>query len=173
VHIYPTSIYSVSLYEAMSRVVQRALPELSALERLLDKLVVTCKMDKVYLFDSMSRVYYASDTHSVDQNTLSLCQEFVDMVCDLTVDQASGAPDNADELEEEKVPGLQEPGYNASIVMGGQLNSQTVYLHQVTKSLCMVAVLPNRMVQESRVLIEMNMEVAGRAIRDILGCRTS
>lgn len=46
-----TSIYDHSIYEALSRVVQRLIPQLPTLENLLNVMVSTCSMEKAYLFD--------------------------------------------------------------------------------------------------------------------------
>jgi Ras-related GTP-binding protein C/D len=41
-----TSIYDHSVFEAMSKVVQKLLPDLPVLEQLLDLLVANCRIEK-------------------------------------------------------------------------------------------------------------------------------
>lgn len=66
VRYHLTSIYDHSIYEALSRVVQRLIPQLPALENLLNVMVSTCSMEKAYLFDVVSKLYISTDTGPAD-----------------------------------------------------------------------------------------------------------
>ncbi|KAK1086008.1 GTP-binding protein gtr2, partial [Friedmanniomyces endolithicus] len=61
VSYYQTSIFDHSIFEAMSKVVQKLLPQLPAMETLLNKLCSTCRIQKAYLFDTGSKIYVATD----------------------------------------------------------------------------------------------------------------
>ena len=52
-----TSIYDHSVFEAFSKAVQQLIPQLPTLERLLDVLVSSCRIDKAFLFDVVSKIY--------------------------------------------------------------------------------------------------------------------
>jgi Ras-related GTP-binding protein C/D len=72
-----TSIYDHSIYEALSRVVQRLIPQLPTLENLLNVLVSTCSMEKAYLFDVVSKLYISTDPGPVDQQSVELCSDMI------------------------------------------------------------------------------------------------
>jgi Ras-related GTP-binding protein C/D len=79
-----TSIYDHSIYEALSRVVQRLIPQLPTLENLLNVLVSTCAMEKAYLFDVVSKLYISTDPGPVDMQSVELCSDMIDVVLDVS-----------------------------------------------------------------------------------------
>jgi Ras-related GTP-binding protein C/D len=79
-----TSIYDHSIYEALSRVVQRLIPQLPTLENLLNVLVSTCSMEKAYLFDVVSKLYISTDSGPVDMQSVELCSDMIDVVLDVS-----------------------------------------------------------------------------------------
>ncbi len=79
-----TSIYDHSIYEALSRVVQRLIPTLATLENLLNVLVSTCSMEKAYLFDVVSKLYICTDSGPVDMQSVELCSDMIDVVLDVS-----------------------------------------------------------------------------------------
>lgn len=89
-----TSIYDHSIYEALSRVVQRLIPQLPTLENLLNVLVSTCSMEKAYLFDVVSKLYISTDSGPVDMQSVELCSDMIDVVLDVSGIYGLG-PENA------------------------------------------------------------------------------
>ncbi|SCV73599.1 BQ2448_7525 [Microbotryum intermedium] len=94
VHVFYhlTSVFDASIYEALSRVIQKLLPQQAFLERLLDQLVQVvdgdmqqCSMDKALIFDITSKLYLATDTTPLDSDTYVLCSDYVDLVGDFTL----------------------------------------------------------------------------------------
>lgn len=83
VSFYPTSVYDDSIYEALSKVLQLLNPQLATFEALLNTLAGSCKMQKLYLFDVLSKLYVASDTSPVDMAGYTLCSDYIDTVMDL------------------------------------------------------------------------------------------
>jgi Ras-related GTP-binding protein C/D len=79
-----TSIYDHSIYEALSRVVQRLIAQLPTLENLLNVLVSTCSMEKAYLFDVVSKLYISTDSGPVDGQSIELCSDMLDVVLDVS-----------------------------------------------------------------------------------------
>ena len=69
IRVHLTSIYDHSIYEALSRVVQRLIPQLPTLENLLNVMVSTCSMEKAYLFDVVSKLYIGGDTGPSDMQS--------------------------------------------------------------------------------------------------------
>ena len=84
VSFYPTSVYDDSIYEALSKVLQLLNPQLATFEALLNTLAGSCKMQKLYLFDVLSKLYIASDTSPVDMAGYTLCSDYIDTIVDLS-----------------------------------------------------------------------------------------
>lgn len=84
VSFYPTSVYDDSIYEALSKVLQLLNPQLATFEALLNTLAGSCKMQKLYLFDVLSKLYIASDTSPVDMAGYTLCSDYIDTIMDLS-----------------------------------------------------------------------------------------
>jgi len=80
--IHLTTVYDGSIYEALSRVVQKLVPEQAALEQLLDLACDQSGMDKAFLFDTNSKLYLATDSRALDEETYTLCSDFLDLVGD-------------------------------------------------------------------------------------------
>ena len=64
-----TSIYDHSIYDALSQVVQKLIPQMPTLENLLNVMVSTCSMEKAYLFDVVSKLYICTDTGPADMQS--------------------------------------------------------------------------------------------------------
>merc|ERR1712039_776951 len=79
-----TSIYDHSIFEALSKVVQKLIPQLPVLEQCLDLLITNSRMEKAYLFDVVSKVYIASDPTPVDLASYELCSDLIDVVIDVS-----------------------------------------------------------------------------------------
>lgn len=78
-----TSIYDRTLWEALSRVVQRVTPRLNAVEGLLDSLCENTGMVKMFLFDLYSKLYVATDTSPVDMQILDTCTHHIEFVSEM------------------------------------------------------------------------------------------
>jgi len=118
-----TSIYDHSIYEALSRVVQRLIPQLPTLENLLNVLVSTCSMEKAYLFDVVSKLYISTDSGPVDMQSVELCSDMIDVVLDVSGIYGLG-PENAPtgllRSDENNNPQLLENGdANGALVSDG------------------------------------------------------
>ena len=84
VSFYSTSVYDDSIYEALSKVIQLLNPQLPTFEALLNTIAGSCKMEKVYLFDVVSKLYVGADTSPVDMDAYSLCSDYIDTIVDLS-----------------------------------------------------------------------------------------
>lgn len=81
---HQTSIYDHTVFEAVSKVVQKLLPRLeSTLERLLNSLCSTCRIQKALLFDMPSKIFIASDTSPQDSDNYFVCADLIDVVVDV------------------------------------------------------------------------------------------
>ncbi|GAA5837228.1 hypothetical protein JCM11251_004940 [Rhodosporidiobolus azoricus] len=79
-----TSVFDTSIYEALSKVIQKLIPEQAMLERLLDLLCQQCSMDKAFLFETSSKIYIATDSAPLDGQTYVICADYLDLVGDFT-----------------------------------------------------------------------------------------
>ena len=75
-----TSIYDHSIFMAFSRVVQNLIVELDHLEDILDRLLDACSFEKVFLFDTVSKLFIATDSKPVDPHRYELCSDMIDVV---------------------------------------------------------------------------------------------
>lgn len=80
-----TSVYDYSIFEALSIVGQKLIPELlSTFESLLNALKEPCGMDRVLLFDVATKCYIATDTETVPTNKYEICCDMLDLVADVS-----------------------------------------------------------------------------------------
>lgn len=84
ISFHQTSIYDYSIFEAFSKVIQKLVPQLSTLESLLNILVNNSGMEKAYLFDTITKIYVASDTRPIDLETYELCSDYIDVILDIS-----------------------------------------------------------------------------------------
>lgn len=61
-----TSIYDHSIYEALSKVVQKLLPQVTYISSMLDTLISRSKIQKAFLFDVISKIYISTDSNPVN-----------------------------------------------------------------------------------------------------------
>jgi len=79
-----TSIYDHSIFEAMSKVVQKLIPTLGYIENMLDILKQTARMEKVFIFDVVSKIYVATDSSPVDIQMYEMCCDMVGVMLDVS-----------------------------------------------------------------------------------------
>lgn len=84
VSYHATSIYDHSIFEAFSKVIQSLVPQLPTYEALLNTLAATCRFQKVFLIDVMSKVYIAADTSPSTMATYELASDYVNAIMDLS-----------------------------------------------------------------------------------------
>ncbi|ORY96910.1 hypothetical protein BCR43DRAFT_492481 [Syncephalastrum racemosum] len=80
---YLTSIYDHSIYEAFSKIIQKLIRELPTLENLLNVLCSNSSIDKAYLFDTLTKIYIATDSSPVDMQSYELCSDMIDVIIDI------------------------------------------------------------------------------------------
>ncbi|KAG1142454.1 hypothetical protein G6F37_002773 [Rhizopus arrhizus] len=78
-----TSIYDYSIYEAFSKIIQKLIRELPALENLLNILRTNSGIEKAYLFDTLTKIYIATDSTPVEMDSYELCSDMIDVVLDI------------------------------------------------------------------------------------------
>jgi len=79
-----TSIYNHSIFEGFSKVIQKLIPRLGTLESMLTNLCRTCRFEKAYLFDVLSKIYIATDSSPADMASYEICSDYIDVIIDIT-----------------------------------------------------------------------------------------
>mmetsp|Transcript_30840 Transcript_30840/g.50946 ORF Transcript_30840/g.50946 Transcript_30840/m.50946 type:complete len:379 (-) Transcript_30840:114-1250(-) len=158
-----TSIYDHSIYEALSRVVQRLIPQLPTLENLLNVLVSTCSMEKAYLFDVVSKLYVSTDSSPVDMQSVELCSDMIDVVLDVSGIYGLGPP------EEEEPSELIDPDSaydrdSASVIRLS--NGMVLYLKEVDTMLALVCITRGENFRK-KSLINYNIRRLKQALRSL------
>lgn len=83
IQFHLTSLYDYSILHAISKVVQRHLADNGTLTSLHDELCKKLGFTRAYLFDVVSKIYLSADSSSYDANAYELCNDSLDVVCDI------------------------------------------------------------------------------------------
>ncbi|EKX42276.1 hypothetical protein GUITHDRAFT_175455 [Guillardia theta CCMP2712] len=163
VAFYLSSIYDHSIYENVSKVVQKLVPSLATLENMLDILISNCRIQKAFLFDVLTKVYIATDSQPVDVQSFELASDMLDVVVDVSCIYGQAG---------EECDVLAFDSQSAAIIT---LNNEMVlYMREVSKYLSLVCLMRAENL-ERQGLIDYNVQVLKQALRDVLagkGCRT-
>lgn len=156
---YLTSIYDHSIFEAMSKVVQKLIAQLPFLENLLDSLIASCIIEKAFLFDVVSKIYIATDSNPVDMQTYELCSDMIDVVIDVSCIYG---------MKENKGDSLAYDSESASTIRLS--NGYVLYLREVNKFLALVCLMREESYQQAG-LVEYNVACLKSALADTLSNR--
>lgn len=152
-----TSIYDSSIFEALSSVIQKLIPELDILQNLLNTLINNSGMTKAYLFDILSKIYVASDTRPVDSDIYEICANYIDLTVDFT-DLYNYHRENAKTLGEQ----MEEVESSMTFEDGTM-----VYLKEMNKHLCLVTVIRNKEAKDKKGMIDYNVHIFQEALKAI------
>merc|ERR1711953_725902 len=154
-----TSIYDHTLFEALSKVVQKLIPQqLPVLEQCLDLLTSNSRMEKAYLFDVVSKVYIATDSQPTDLQSYELCSDMIDVVIDVSC-----------------IYGLAEDGSSiaSSIACDAKSsciirlnNDRLLYLREVDRCLALVCILREENFDRQH-LLDYNIKVFKDSLTEI------
>jgi Ras-related GTP-binding protein C/D len=131
-----TSIYDHTIYEALSKVVQKLLPQVPFISSMMDTLISRSNIQKAFLFDVLTKIYIATDSSPVYMAHYEICSELIDVLIDVTC--IYGHDDNKPEAElefDKKTSSFirlshQDPGQNI-----------VLYLRSVDKQLALVCLI--------------------------------
>ncbi|KAI2638268.1 Gtr1/RagA G protein conserved region-domain-containing protein [Xylaria nigripes] len=169
-----TSIYNHSIFEAFSKVIQKLVPRLGILETMLTNLCRTCRFEKAYLFDVMSKIYIATDSTPGDMSSYEICSDYIDVILDVT-DVYNGAYDGWTRSEK-YCEGLEGPPWNQKLedqVASSRAEScivlsdgnKPIILREVNKYLSLVAIMKEDS-YDKMPLVDMNVEVVVQGLKD-------
>lgn len=152
-----TSIYDHSVFEAFSKVVQKLIPQLATMESLLDILIASCRMEKAFLIDTLSKIYVATDSSPVDMQTLELCSDMIDVVIDVSCIYGTKDTDSS-------ATGLGQDPETQSVI---KLDTDTVlYLREVHKYLALVCLLRSDKF-DKHGLVDYNFQTFKKAVTQV------
>ncbi|KAL9107785.1 MAG: hypothetical protein Q9187_008384, partial [Circinaria calcarea] len=163
VNFYATSVYDDSIYEALSKVLQLLNPQLATFEALLNTIAGSCKMQKVYLFDVLSKLYIASDTSPVDMAGYTLCSDYIDTIVDLSEiygwdrGKREGGDGAVQKAEEESAE---------SFISG--IRGYCLYLKEMNKYLAFIGFSKEPRFAEEKPLIDYNVQLFQDALTSVL-----
>ena len=84
VSFYLTSIYDHSIFDALSRVVQKLFPFVEYIISMLDSLNNAWGIEKAFIFDIISKIYIATDSSPLDIAHYEICSELIDVLIDMS-----------------------------------------------------------------------------------------
>lgn len=152
---YLTSIYDHTIFEAFSKVVQKLIKQLPALENLLNFFIANSGIEKALLFDVVTKIYIATDSAPVDMQSYELCCDMIDVIIDISCIYG------VDETNE----GSTFDDRSFSVI---KLNNGTVlYLREVNKFLALVCILREENFNEKQGIIDYNFQCFRQAIREV------
>ncbi|KAI8816544.1 Gtr1/RagA G protein conserved region-domain-containing protein [Fimicolochytrium jonesii] len=167
---YLTSIYDHSIYEAVSKVIQKLIPQLPTLENLLNILCSNSGIEKAFLFDVLSKIYIATDSSPVDMQSYELCSDMIDVILDVSSiygppgkDPAIATPMTTSTTNGTPLPPTSEGDAHATIKLN---NGMVLYLREVNRYLSLVTLLREDNF-EKQGLIDYNFRCFQEAIRDV------
>jgi Ras-related GTP-binding protein C/D len=153
---YLTSIYDHSIFEAFSKVIQKLIPQLPALENLLDILISNCRMEKAFLIDVVSKISVAADS-TPDIQTYELCSDMIDVVIDVSCIYGYNG-------KEGETDGLAYDVESQSVIKLS--NGMVLYLREVNKYLALVCILREDNF-DKHGLIDYNIQCFKKAISEV------
>jgi len=131
---YLTSIYDHTIYEALSKVVQKLLPQVPFISSMMDTLISRSNIQKAFLFDVISKIYIATDSSPVNMQHYEICSELIDVLIDVTciygVDEEAGS--SKFDKKSSSFIKLHHSNPNENIVL---------YLREVDKCLALVCLI--------------------------------
>jgi Ras-related GTP-binding protein C/D len=159
-----TSIFDHSIFEAMSKVIQKLIPHMDALENLLDLLISNCAMEKAFLIDVISKIYVATDSAPVDMQTYELCSDMIDVVMDLS--SIYGTGDGSAPAENTAVVAYDENSHSVMKLKKPNGN-MVLFMREVNKYLALVCVMKEESFNRAGV-INYNFRHCRGALTEIL-----
>jgi Ras-related GTP-binding protein C/D len=174
VYYHQTSIYDHSIFEAFSKVIQKLIPELPTLEALLNSLCASCRIEKAYLFDILSKIYIATDTSPTDTGSYEICSDYIDVVVDISEIYGWRANDPESALHnEEDGYQVEETGDSCaeSLITLEKKRGSYLYLREINKYLALICLMGEDSPTDRKALIDYNVGVFQDALKQVFSPR--
>jgi len=157
---YLTSIYDHTIYEALSKVIQKLLHQVGFISAMIDNLITNSKIEKAFLFDVISKIYIATDSNPVEMKHYEICSELIDVLIDVSC--IYGIDEQAGTLKFDKE--------SSSIIKlnhaGGSDDKIVLYLREVDKCLALVCLINEKEFHKQH-LINYNIDKFKEGLRKI------
>ena len=97
---YHTSIYDASIIESMSKVIKQLVEtKFEHLGNMMNDISTACNLDKVYLFDMVTKIFFSSDFVPLDMDNFALCADMLDVYMDFSCIYGEKQDNNNDKDE--------------------------------------------------------------------------
>jgi Ras-related GTP-binding protein C/D len=156
-----TSIFDHSIFAALSRVMQKLIPQLPFLQNLLDMFQYNSKVEKCMLFDVFSKIFLATDSSPEDPTMYELCSDMIDVALDISMIYSPPAPEGTPQ----KVPF--DEGSSCTVQLN---NNMVLYMKGVNKYLALLC-LVHKENFDRLGLINYNFVVFKRAVHEMFGVK--
>ena len=149
-HYNLTSIYDLTIYQALSQVVQKMLPQVQFITQLMDNLVKQSQIQKAFLFDVKTKIHIATDENPVEIQDYEICSELIDVLIDVSSIYGTNEAGEALKFDDKS---------SSSIRLHHPESEQNVmlYLKEVDKSLALVCLI-NENKMSKQHLINYNID---------------
>ncbi|KAI9501339.1 GTP-binding protein gtr2 [Coemansia spiralis] len=154
VQFFLTTIFHDDIREALSRVVQRLVPNHSSLETILNSFCSKSSLDKVFLFDVTTKIYLAMDSSPTDPQIFRFAFETLKAMDDVSQLCIEYLPPSDDGMMSQKV----------TFDLEGSIR---VFVYQVNSYLSLLCVGSTQVIRQ-KSLLEFNGSKVAKAIRQIL-----
>ncbi|KAJ1963278.1 GTP-binding protein gtr2 [Dipsacomyces acuminosporus] len=157
VQFFLTSIYSESIFDALSRVAQRLVPRYGTLQSILDSFYSKSNLEKVFLCDTKTKLYLSTDASPIDPQIHKFTCQTISSLTDLGRVCSYYIPQDDDD----------EP-----IMMNQKLfisleGNFSIFIYQVDERLSLFCTGHAQVIRQQS-LLEFNGAKVARAIRQIL-----
>ena len=131
-----TSIYDHTVYEALSKVVQKLLPQQSFISSMMDTLITRSKIEKAFLFDVISKIYISTDSKAVNLSHYEICSELIDVLIDVTCIYGVGKDGESTKFDKKSSSIIRLTNMN-----GKKFENIVLYLREVDQCLALVCLI--------------------------------
>lgn len=157
VSYYLTSIYDHTVFDALSKVVQKLFPFVEYIIAMLDSLHNSCGVEKAFIFDIISKIFIATDSSPVDIAHYEICSELIDVLIDMSCiygkDELKFDEDSSTTIKLKKGED-EESGYTY------------LYLKEVDEYLALVCLIGEEEFQKKH-LINYNIDLFKKSLQEL------
>lgn len=159
ISFYLTSIYDHTIFDSLSKIVQKLFPFVEHLVAMLDSLHSSCGVEKAFIFDIISKIFIATDSNPVDITHYEICSELIDVLIDMSCIYGK------DNLQ------FNEDSFTTIKLKKGEKNGNSdsntyLYLKEVDEYLALVCLIDEEEFQKKH-LINYNINLLKESLQEI------
>ena len=156
--ITTTSIYDHTMFEAFSKMYQKAIVKNNSLSNIIDNVSEMTRFERCFLFDIERKVYLASDNDMSDINCFEICSDMIDVIKD--TEGIYRDPKDKSDADKTSVIKITNNAIEDKPLL-------ILYLKQVSKNLAFIGVMLD-INYEREYLIDYNIKLLADAVKEIL-----